>query len=454
MNIMIVGAGKVGTQLTRQLSKEGHNVTVVDTNPEIVDNIVNIYDVIGVCGSGAIYDIQKEADAEHMDLMIATSPSDEINILACQVAKKLGVTHTIARVRNPEYEKQLRFMREDLGLTMSINPEKSVAHEISRVLRFPSAVKVETFSRGRMDLVQYKISEKDGLDGISLAKLGSQKNVRVLICAVTRGEETFIPSGDYVLKNGDTIFVTASPKHLEDFFRKMGVYRRRAHTVMIVGASKMSYYLANELTTMGMSVKIIDVNQTRCEWMSEMLPKALVIHGDGTDTELLREENIESVDAFVALTGMDEANILMCMSAASMTECKYIAKINRPALQQFVLQKNMIDTVVATGSIVTEKILQYIRGIENASGTRIRALHRIADNRAEALEFAVPRDFEYADKPLAELSIKSGVLVAGIVREDGNIVTPTGADMLHGDDDVIIVTTDTSLRDLRDIFVS
>ena len=454
MNIMIVGAGKVGAQLTRQLAGEGHNVTVVDTNPEIVDNIINIYDVIGVCGSGAIYDIQKEADAGNMDLMIATSPSDEINILACQVAKKLGVTHTIARVRNPEYEKQLRFMREDLGLTMSINPEKSVAHEISRVLRFPSAVKLETFSRGRMDLVQYKINEKDGLDGIALARLGIEKNVRVLICAVSRGDDTFIPGGDYVLKNDDTIYVTASPKNLEDFFRRLGVYRRRAHSVMIVGASKMSYYLASELLSMGMAVKIIDINETRCDWMSEMLPKALVIHGDGTDIELLREENIESADAFVALTGLDEANILMCLSATTMAECKCVAKINRPALSDFVAKRNMIDSIVSTGSIVTEKILQYIRGMQNASGTRIRALHRIADNRAEALEFAVPHDFEFAGKPLADLNIKSGVLVAGIVRTDGSIVIPTGADMLCVDDDVIIVTTDTSLRDLRDIFTN
>lgn len=451
MKIIIVGAGKVGLALTQQLSAD-NKVTVIDQNPQLIDNIINIYDVMGVCGNGASYEVQKEAETDRADLLIATASSDEINILACLVAKKLGVEHTIARIRNPEYEKQLRFMREELGLSMSINPEKAAAREIARVLRFPAAMKLESFSKGRLELVEYRLPENSALDGMRLSDLYKNIRVRVLICAVARKGETIIPSGDFTLLSGDKIYLTAAPDQLSQFFRHLGVFRDRASSVMIVGASKICYYLASELLAMGMSVKIIDQNEQRCIQMSERLPKALVIVGDGTDSELLHEEGIEQTDAFVAITGIDEANILMSMCAARQSgDCKVIAKINRRSLVDLVSNGNMIDSVVSARSVTTELIVQYVRAMECASGAKIKTLHRLVDGAVEALEFGVTKDVPFIGVPLKDLKLKSGILLAGIVRQNGRIAIPSGSDVLNLNDDVIVVTTDTTLQDIHDI---
>ena len=451
MKIVIVGAGKVGVALTRHLAVE-NRVTVIDQNPHLVENIINIYDVMGVCGNGASYDVQKEADVEQADLLIATTSSDEINILTCLVAKKMGVQHTIARIRSPEYGRQLRFMRSELGLSMAINPEAATAREIARVLRFPTAMKLESFSKGRLELVEYRVAEHTALDGTRLSELYRNFKVRVLICAVARQGETIIPSGDFTLRAGDKIYLTAAPRDLEKFFRLLGVFRARASSVMIVGASKMCYYLASELLHMGMSVKIIDQNESRCAQISELLPRALVIVGDGTDGELLAEEGIDDTDAFVALTGIDEANILMAMCASRQKAgCKVVAKINRKSLLELVSTESLIDSVVSTGAVTTELILQYIRAMKNASASKVKTLHRIVDEKVEALEFSVTPDISFAGVPLRDLNLKRGLLLAGIVRQNGQIVIPSGNDVLHLHDDVIVVTTDTQLEDLRDI---
>lgn len=451
MRIIIVGAGKVGLALTRHLSVD-NRVTVIDQNAQLIENIINIYDVMGVCGNGASYEVQKEAEADKAELLIATASSDEINILACLVAKKLGVQHTIARIRNPEYEKQLRFMREELGLSMAINPEKAAAREIARVLRFPVAMKLESFSKGRLELVEYRLAERSALDGMQLADLYHNIRVRVLICAVCRKGETIIPSGDFVLHSGDKIYLTASPEQLSQFFRHLGVFRNRASSVMIVGASKICYYLASELLQMNMSVKIVDQNEQRCIQMGERLPKALVIVGDGTDSELLQEEGIESTDAFVAITGIDEANILMSMSAAKLSgDCKVVAKINRKPLVDLVSAEGMVDSVVSAASITTELILQYIRAMQSASSAKVKTLHRLVDGAVEALEFGVTKDVPFIGTPLKDLKLKNGLLLAGIVRQNGSIVIPSGNDALRLNDDVIVVTTDTTLQDINDI---
>ena len=451
MKIVIVGIGKVGLALTKQLSVD-NKVTVVDEDDQLVENIINVYDVMGVCGNGASYQVQQEADVAHANLLIATTSSDEINILACLVAKKLGVHHTIARIRNPEYEKQLRFMRTELGLSMAINPEKATAREIARVLRFPAAMKLESFSKGRLELVEYRLTEHSKLDGVRLSDLYRSLKVRVLICAVARKEETIIPSGDFQLRIGDKIYLTSSPSELEQFFRHLGVFRARANSVIVVGASKICYYLASELIEMGMDVKIIDRDEQRCIRMGELLPKALVIVGDGADSELLHEEGIEQADAFVAITGIDEANILMAMSAAKQTSgCKVVAKINRKSLVDLVSAESMIDSVVSAGSVTTELILQYVRAMENASGTQLKTLHRIVEGKVEAMEFSVTAEVPFVNVPLKDLNLKSGLLLAGIVRQNGKIVIPSGDDALHLHDDVIVVTTDTRLQDIRDI---
>lgn len=452
MRIIVVGVGKVGLELTRQLSGE-NQVTVIDENDQLIENVINVYDVMGVCGNGASYEMQMEAEGSRADLLIATTSSDEINILACLVAKKIGVPHTIARIRNPEYEKQLRFMREELGLSMSINPERAAAREIARVLRFPAAMKVETFSKGRLELVEYRVPEDSTLNGVQLLNLYKSLRVRVLICAVSREGQTIIPSGDFVLRGGDKIYLTSSSDQLAHFFRHLGVFRSRASTVMIVGASKICYYLASDLLEMGMDVKIIDQNKSRCVSMGERLPRALVIEGDGTDTELLREEGIDRTDAFVAITGIDEANILMAMSASKQAEqCKVVAKINRKSLVDLVSGERMIDSVVSAASVTTELIVQYVRAMQSASGSQIKTLHRLVDGAVEALEFGVGPNPPFAGIPLKDLQLKSGILLAGIVRQSGKIVIPSGGDVLHPFDDVIVVTTRTSLQEIGDIF--
>ena len=452
MNIVIVGVGKVGLALTRQLAPE-HRLTVIDQDDSLIEKIINVYDVMAVCGNGASYEVQKEAEVSRADLLIATTSSDEINILACLVAKKSGVPHTIARIRNPEYETQLRFMREELGLSMAINPEKAAAREIARVLRFPAAMKLESFSKGRLELVEYRIPEHSSLDGVSLLDLSRNTKIRVLVCAVARKEETVIPSGGFVLRAGDKIYLTSTPEQLAKFFQRLGVFRNRASSVMIVGAGKMCYYLAEQLLDMGMSVKIIDQNEQRCVRISELLPKALVIVGDGTDSELLREEGILETDAFVAITGIDEANILMSMSVSRQSggKCKVIAKINRRSLADLVTNEDSIDSIVSAQGVTADLIVQYVRAMESASGMTIKTLHHLVDGAVEAVEFGVPDGAPIVGVPLKDLKLKRGVLLAGIVRSSGKLVIPAGSDVIQGGDDVIAITSGLRLREIQDM---
>ena len=452
MKIVVVGLGKVGRALTQQLSADKHDIVVIDRNPTVVDDICNICDVRGVTGNGGCYEVQAEAFEDGADLLIAATDSDEINILACLVAKKLNTRHTIARIRNPEYEKQLRFMRQELGLSMVINPEKATAREIARVLRFPNALKLEQFSKQRFELVEYRLTEGNPLTGLQLSDLYSNMRVKMLICAVARGKQITIPTGSFTLKEGDTIYLMATPQELEQFFRRLGIFKERANNVMVVGASRMAYYLVKELSEMNMHVTVIDNNPARCQDMSEKIPRALIIQGDGTDSELLAEEGIDHTDAFVALTGLDEANILMAMCASRQTEqCKVVAKINRRSLMDLVSSEGIIDSVVSARDVTTELIVQYVRAMEGAAGSQIKTLHRLVEGAVEALEFHVDRDPDLVNVPLRELKLRSGVLIAGIVRRDGEIVIPGGNDTIRAGDDVIVVTQDTALQELRDI---
>ena len=358
MRIVVVGLGKVGRALAAQLTAEKHDIVVVDQNPALIENFVNIYDVRGVPGNGASYDVQKEAFENGADLLIATTSSDEINILACMVAKKIGTQHTIARIRNPEYEKQLHFMRDELGLSMVVNPEKATAREMARVLRFPSAIKREQFCRQRFELIEYRITADNPLVGMLLADLYHNIRVKILICAVARGNETIIPSGSFTLEAGDKIYLTASTRDLEEFFRRLHLFRAKASNVMIVGASRMAYYLARELEDIQKKMIVIDSDAARCQAMSEKFPGVLVIHGDGADSELLSEEGLADMDAFVALTGMDETNIILAMYA-SQFDCKVIAKINRSSFADLAAAKGLVDSVVSTASVTTETIVRH-----------------------------------------------------------------------------------------------
>lgn len=452
MRIVVVGLGKVGRALAAQLAAEGHDIVGIDQNAEIIDNIVNIYDVRGVAGNGGCYDVQKEAFEDGADLLIATTSSDEINILSCLVAKKIGTRHTIARIRNPEYEKQLRFMREELGLSMVINPEKATSREIARVLRFPSAIKREQFCRQRFELVEYRVGPDNPLVGMPLADLYRNIRVKILVCAVARGQETIIPSGSFELQAGDKIYLTASPSDLEAFFRKLHLFKERANNIMIVGAGRMTYYLVKELQDVQKRVTVIDNNLKRCRDMSEKFPGVLVIHGDGADSELLSEERITEMDAFVALTGMDESNIILAMYASQFNSCKVVAKINRPSFADLATANNLVDSVVSTASVTSEAITRYVRAMQNSIySDNIKTLHRLVGGRVEALEFNVGPGLPFIGKPLKDVQLKDGLLIVGIVRRNGQTVIPSGDDTLSEGDDVVVVTTDTTLHALRDI---
>ncbi len=452
MRIVVVGAGKVGRVLTEQLAAEKHDIVVIDQDSDLIESLVNIYDVRGVAGNGGCYDIQKDAFEDGADLLIATTSSDETNILACLVAKKLGTPHTIARIRNPEYEKQLHFMREELGLSMVVNPEKATAREIARVLRFPSAIKREQFCRQRFELVEYRVNEGNPLEGLQLSDLYRNIRVKILICAVARGQQTIIPTGATVLQKGDKIYLTASARELESFFRKLNIFKARANNIMIVGASRITYYLVKELQDIQKRVTVIDSNAARCQAMSEKFPGVLVIHGDGADSELLSEERISEMDAFVPLTGLDETNIILAMYASQFPNCKVVAKINRPSFADLANQKGLVDSVVSTAAVTSETIARYVRAMQNSfDSDNIKTLHRLVGGRVEALEFNVGPGLPFIGVPLKDLNLREGMLVAGIVRQNGAPVIPSGADALQEGDDVVIVTTDTTLHALRDI---
>ena len=452
MRIVVVGAGKVGRVLTEQLAAEKHDIVVIDQDTDLIESLVNIYDVRGVVGNGGCYDVQKDAFEDGADLLIATTSSDETNILACLVAKKLGTPHTIARIRNPEYEKQLHFMREELGLSMVVNPEKATAREIARVLRFPSAIKREQFCRQRFELVEYRVNEGNPLEGLQLSDLYRNIRVKILICAVARGQQTIIPTGATVLQKGDKIYLTASARELESFFRKLNIFKARANNILIVGASRITYYLVKELQDIQKRVTVIDSNAARCQAMSEKFPGVLVLHGDGADSELLSEERISEMDAFVPLTGLDETNIILAMYASQFPNCKVVAKINRPSFADLANQKGLVDSVVSTAAVTSETIARYVRAMQNSfDSDNIKTLHRLVGGRVEALEFNVGPGLPFIGVPLKDLNLREGMLVAGIVRQNGAPVIPSGADALQEGDDVVIVTTDTTLHALRDI---
>ena len=449
MKIVIVGDGKVGQALTGRLAEEGHDLVVIDSSPEALRTSVEVHDVMGISGNGASYAVQKEAGVEDADLLIAATSGDELNLLCCLVAKKLGARHTIARVRNPDYADQLVMMREDLGLSMTVNPEMAAATEIARMLRFPSALKLDSFARGMVELVEIKVKEGSPLLGQALYTLSSHLGIRILICAVRRGEEVYIPTGSFVLQQGDKISITATPSEMDSLFRKLGIYRHKIHRVMVVGGGRIAYYLAKQLLKLGMSVKIIEKDAARCELLSEALPKARIILGDGSDRELLEEEGIEEMDALVALTGMDEENIIISMYAGTLELGKVVTKINRMSFQE-ILDSAGIESVISPKGITVNQIVRYVRAMQNSQGSNVETLHRIVGGRVEALEFNVTADPEVTGIPLKDLRTRQNLLIAGILR-GRTIIYPGGNDTIEPGDSVIVVTTGHQLKDLRDI---
>lgn len=362
MKIIIVGCGKVGISLAEQLNQEGHDITLIDHDNTKLRSVTDSIDVMGVIGNGAMYQVQMEAGIADADLMIATTNSDELNMLCCLIAKKAGNCHTIARIRNPEYATEVNFIREELNLSLAINPELAAAREISRLLKFPSAIKIDTFAKGRVEIMKFKVPEHSVLDGLKVLEVVPKLHCNVLICAVERGEDVIIPNGSFRLCSGDKVHFIAPPAESMRFFKEVGIVNNSIKTAMFIGGGKITYYLAKMLKDTPIKIKIIEQNFERCNQLSEELPHVLVIHGDGSDQQLLLEEGIRQTEAFAALTGFDEENIMLSLYAASQSKAKLITKVNRIAFEDVINSMNL-GSVIYPKLITSDMILQYVRAI-------------------------------------------------------------------------------------------
>lgn len=449
MKIVISGCGKVGMELVRQLSEEGHDIVAIDTNAKTLETAGNRYDVMTVCGNGVSHETQTEAGVQKAQLLIAATGMDELNLLTCLTARKLGARHTIARVRNPVYIDQLGFLSDEIGISMHINPEYAAAAEIFRVLRLPSARQVNLFAGGRVEMVDLTIAEGSGLSGQALKDLPRAFDVNLLICAVQRGNEVFIPNGDFVLRQGDRISITGEPREVEKLFLRCGLRRRETRNVVLVGGGRISYYLTKMLTDIGTRVKIIDRDSARCEELCRLLPKAEIICGDGTDRELLSEEGAEYADGFVTLTGEDEVNIILAMYAKSLNVGKVIAKVNRENLVSLG-EKAGIESMISPKNITADIILRYVRAMQNSIESNVESLYRIAGDKAEALEFVVKNAPGITEIPLKEIKTRKNLLIACIVR-GSRIIIPRGTDDIRSGDHVLVVTTEKGLDDITDV---
>ena len=373
LKIIIVGCGKVGANLVDQLSKEGHDITVIDKKAEKIQDITNTYDVMGLVGNGASYSTQMEAGIEETDLIIAVTDSDELNLLCCTVAKRVGKCAAIARVRTPDYSEETGYLREQLGLALIINPELEAAREVARILYLPTALEVNSFAHGQAELVKFKVPEGNLLNGLSLAYLGKNITNDILICAVERNGEVYMPNGDFVLQSGDVVSFVSERHIARDFLKQIGLATRQVKDTMIIGASKAAYYLAKELLNMGISVKIIEKEKENCESLSVKLPKAIIINGDGTDPDILKEEGIETVQSFIPLTGIDEENIMLTLYAKQVSKAKVVTKINRVNYKQ-VINNLDLGSLVYPKYITSEAIIAYVRAKKNSMGSNIETL--------------------------------------------------------------------------------
>lgn len=449
MKIILVGGGKVGTALARQLSEEDHNVTVIDTNKPRVEHISEAYDVMGIVGNGASIATLYEAGIEEADVFIAITGSDELNLLCCMFAKKAGHCHTIARVRNPSYSHELEFIKKQTGISAIVNPEMAAAMEISHLLRFPGASKIDTFADGRVRLIKCALTEAQGMDGMAIRDILSRLGSDVLVCAVERGADVLIPNGDFVLRNGDQVTFLATQERARDFFQKINLPVRPVKNALIVGGGAIAFYLSRELLENKVRVRIVERDPARCMQLAEELPEAQILNEDGSNRDFLLSEGLGSAEAFVALTNIDEENVLLTLFAKKHSKGKLVTKINR-------LEFDDIISGLELGSIVYPKymtcdyIVQYVRALQNEAGSNVKTLYRILDDRVEALEFTVHEESKATGVPLSRLRLKQNLLLCCIMRGE-QILIPRGGDEIQVGDNVIVVTLEHGLHDLRDI---
>lgn len=451
MKIVIIGLGTIGRTILRSLSGEGHTITIIDENKDKVESLIEKFDVFGVVGNGACMDIQNEAKMKEADVAIAMTNSDELNVFACLVAKKIGVKNTIARVRNPEYRTQIMAMKDELGISMIINPERATANEIYNLISLPSIAKVEHFANGRVLLVEVVAERGCYLIGESLISLGKRLSSKVLICAVQRGDKVVIPTGHFVIEEGDRVHFTADARYLRDFLTEINLVKLPLKNIMILGGNKTSYYLANELSKKKYSIKLIEENKAISNELADLLPRVTVIQGNGTKHDLLLEEGIDAMDAFVALTGIDEENMIVSMFANKMKVRKTITQIKNDDLYG-ILGELGITNNVSPRNIVANIVSSYIRALANTRGSNVFTLYRLVNNQVEALEFYAKKQEKIYNIPLKQLKIKDNCLIACIIRQN-EIIIPDGNSVIKLGDNVIAVTTHKNFDDLTDIFV-
>jgi trk system potassium uptake protein TrkA len=449
MNIVVIGMGKLGRLLAKHLSEENHDVTAIDTKNQVLEDVINQFDVKGVCGNGACLDIQKNAQVGKADLLIAATSNDEVNVLCCLVAKKLGVSQTIARIRKPEYAKQMSIMGNELGISMMVNPEFDAANEISRIIGLPAAIKVEPFANGKVNLVEIKIDHTSPLAGRNLFSIRNHYQIKLLVCAVKRNDEVIIPKGDFTLQENDNVYITASSSEMMKIFKKLSLYKERIKTAMIIGGGRIAYYLVQQLLDFGIDVKIIDKDSATCDSLCVALPKALIIHGDATNKKILLEEGIDTVDSLITLTGFDETNIIISSFAKAMNCKKIITKVNSSDYGD-ILNNIGLDCVISPKEISSTNIIRYVRGMEQGRGSEFKTLYRLVDNRVEAIEFYISQKTDYTSIPLKDLAIKDGNLIACIIREN-KVIIPSGLDTIEPFDSIIVVTIQSSICDVTDI---
>lgn len=450
MKIVIIGDGKVGHKLTTELSEGDYDIVLIDQNEGKLQAALNELDIFCITGNGVDAEIQKQADVPHSDLVIACASTDELNMLSCLLARRLGAKHTIARVRNPIYYRQIGLLKEDLHLSMAVNPELTAANEVARILLFPQADKVETFMKGRVELIEFPLREESRLNGLSLAEIYQKLQIKILVCAVKRGNEVYIPDGDFVLQSGDKLHIAATHQDLKSFFKSFGRKTMKIRNVLICGGGHLCFYLTSQLLQAGMQVRIIEKNEERCEVLCENFPRATIIHGDATDHDLLMEEGIQEADALVALTGMDEENIILSLFAKSQGVEKIIAKVNEDSRAQMV-EGMGIDSIISAKSATADAIISYVRARKNSySSDNVETMYQLVNGKVEAQEFIIRKECQFTNVPLKDLETKPNNLIACIGRKR-EIIIPNGDDHIEVGDSVIVVTKGHVIDSFSDI---
>lgn len=449
LNIIIAGCGKVGITLIDQLSKEGHYITVIDKNPTKLQTLSNNYDVMTVCGNGASYSVQREAGIESADLIIAVTDSDELNLLCCTVASRSGKCSAIARVRTPDYSIEANYLKNRLGLARIINPELEAANEVTRILSLPTALDVTPFAHGQVEMVKIKIPENSFLDNMEIQNISKNISTDFLISAVERNGEVFIPSGSFILKSGDIMSVVAARRDILSTLKKMNFKSTPIKNTLIIGGGKVAYYLAKQLLNIGFDVKIIEQDRERCEELSILLPKAIIINGDGTDEDLLKEEGIHNCDSFVPLTGIDEENIMLTLYANKVSNAKAVTKINRINFTNVIAGLDL-GSVVYPRFLTSEAIIAYVRAMKNSMNSGIETLSHLFNQRVEAIEFKIKEAPAVTNIPLIDLELKNNLLIC-VINRNGRVFIPSGQDCFMDGDSVVLVTTHRGFNDINDI---